>query len=586
FDAPSSWRSFQPSVQDRQARIEPAAVALHLAPVEPNHFAAVLREHRHGNVPVDLAAVSVVDDDGLALVLRVRIGAAGRDVEAAADLFVQQPVEQPAAQPGVRAERDLTEIARARVGVEHLVQLALANARARLDDPAALDPQQHVLDRLPVVHVPSRRVELTLDRVTHRRREHLGAWEIADDRRVDEAHGSDVHAQARAVARVAARRLRLDLEDRRRVQLLDQPRLRLADAPPWLVAGAQKQVDVLVVGEPLELRLPLGRSVDEHPAGVVHAVVQEERLARVVPGVQPLARHLLEGVLVGRRAHDERHVGHLERHVVQHRAAQRIALGARRRDLRLEPEVALDVQHPRAGLRRAPGQPARQDRSRRVVVHEHRVAGLHAGRDLHHRPSDGVDRRVVEREHDLEVKGKPRGIDPGVCSFAWPSEAFAPRACPAWEGRKERNVAHPNSRRARRETAVGALQYSAVGILLTIPDVRRPIAYARSMAPVRTRIAPSPTGKPHVGTAYTALFNVAFARQQGGQFVLRIEDTDRTRYDPDSEGLIFDTLRWLKLDWDEGPDVGGPFGPYRQSERTEIYREVAEQLVQKGAAYR
>ncbi len=106
------------------------------------------------------------------------------------------------------------------------------------------------------------------------------------------------------------------------------------------------------------------------------------------------------------------------------------------------------------------------------------------------------------------------------------------------------------------------------------------------MAPVRTRIAPSPTGNPHVGTAYTALFNVAFARQQGGQFVLRIEDTDRTRYDPDSEGLIFDTLRWLKLDWDEGPDVGGPFGPYRQSERTEIYREVAEQLVQKGAAYR
>lgn len=103
---------------------------------------------------------------------------------------------------------------------------------------------------------------------------------------------------------------------------------------------------------------------------------------------------------------------------------------------------------------------------------------------------------------------------------------------------------------------------------------------------VRVRIAPSPTGNPHVGTAYTALFNVAFARQQGGKFVLRIEDTDRNRYDPESEGLIFDTLRWLKLHWDEGPDVGGPFGPYRQSERTEIYREIAEELVRKGAAYR
>src|SRR5215216_939275 len=103
---------------------------------------------------------------------------------------------------------------------------------------------------------------------------------------------------------------------------------------------------------------------------------------------------------------------------------------------------------------------------------------------------------------------------------------------------------------------------------------------------VRVRIAPSPTGLPHVGTAYQSIFDLAFARQQGGQFVLRIEDTDRNRYDPDSEAQIFDTLRWLKLDWDEGPDVGGPFGPYRQSERTEIYREVAEDLVRRGAAYR
>src|SRR5919204_620959 len=102
---------------------------------------------------------------------------------------------------------------------------------------------------------------------------------------------------------------------------------------------------------------------------------------------------------------------------------------------------------------------------------------------------------------------------------------------------------------------------------------------------VRVRVAPSPTGNPHVGTAYTSLFNLAFARQQGGQFVLRIEDTDRSRYDPESEGQIFDTLRWLGLGWDEAPAVGGPHGPYRQSERTDIYREYAEELVRKGHAY-
>lgn len=103
---------------------------------------------------------------------------------------------------------------------------------------------------------------------------------------------------------------------------------------------------------------------------------------------------------------------------------------------------------------------------------------------------------------------------------------------------------------------------------------------------VRVRIAPSPTGKPHIGTGYVALFNLALARQQGGQFVLRVEDTDRTRYDPESEGLIFDTVRWLGIEWDEGPDVGGPHGPYRQSERLDIYREYAEELVRRGHAYR
>jgi len=103
--------------------------------------------------------------------------------------------------------------------------------------------------------------------------------------------------------------------------------------------------------------------------------------------------------------------------------------------------------------------------------------------------------------------------------------------------------------------------------------------------PVRTRIAPSPTGDPHVGTAYVALFNYALARKHGGQFLLRIEDTDRQRSHPARERMIFEALRWLGLSWDEGPDVGGPHGPYRQSERTEIYREHAEELVRKGAAY-
>ncbi|MBI4507061.1 MAG: glutamate--tRNA ligase, partial [Chloroflexi bacterium] len=102
---------------------------------------------------------------------------------------------------------------------------------------------------------------------------------------------------------------------------------------------------------------------------------------------------------------------------------------------------------------------------------------------------------------------------------------------------------------------------------------------------VRVRIAPSPTGDPHVGTAYMALFDLAFARQHGGHFILRIEDTDRTRYVPESEQLIFETLRWLGLDWDEGPDKGGPYGPYRQSERLELYRRAANDLLAKGAAY-
>jgi glutamyl-tRNA synthetase len=105
-------------------------------------------------------------------------------------------------------------------------------------------------------------------------------------------------------------------------------------------------------------------------------------------------------------------------------------------------------------------------------------------------------------------------------------------------------------------------------------------------SPIRVRIAPSPTGDPHVGTAYIGLLNYLFAKQRGGQFVLRIEDTDRTRFVASSEQMIFDALKWVGLTWDEGPDVGGPHGPYRQSERTEIYREHCEILLANGTAYR
>jgi glutamyl-tRNA synthetase len=102
---------------------------------------------------------------------------------------------------------------------------------------------------------------------------------------------------------------------------------------------------------------------------------------------------------------------------------------------------------------------------------------------------------------------------------------------------------------------------------------------------VRTRIAPSPTGEPHVGTAYIALFNQCFAKAHGGEFILRIEDTDQTRSTPESEKAILDSLKWLGLDWAEGPDCGGDKGPYRQSERKDIYGQYAEQLVEKGHAF-
>src|SRR5271165_3616855 len=101
----------------------------------------------------------------------------------------------------------------------------------------------------------------------------------------------------------------------------------------------------------------------------------------------------------------------------------------------------------------------------------------------------------------------------------------------------------------------------------------------------RVRIAPSPTGDPHIGTAYMALFDFAYARQTGGRFVLRIEDTDQARYNPASEQSIYDALHWLGLFWDEGPDIGGPHAPYRQSERLGLYGDYAQQLVANSHAY-
>jgi nondiscriminating glutamyl-tRNA synthetase len=103
---------------------------------------------------------------------------------------------------------------------------------------------------------------------------------------------------------------------------------------------------------------------------------------------------------------------------------------------------------------------------------------------------------------------------------------------------------------------------------------------------VRVRFAPSPTGHLHVGGARTAIFNWLFAKHHSGDFIIRVEDTDQARSTRESEQMVLDDLRWLRLDWVEGPDVGGPHAPYRQSERVELYGRVANELVERGVAYR
>src|SRR5437764_15337491 len=103
---------------------------------------------------------------------------------------------------------------------------------------------------------------------------------------------------------------------------------------------------------------------------------------------------------------------------------------------------------------------------------------------------------------------------------------------------------------------------------------------------VRVRLAPSPTGFAHLGTSSTSLYNVLFARANSGVFVLRVDDTDIQRNRDEYEKVIYEALHWLGLDWDEGPDKGGDHGPYRQSERLDLYREDAQRLLESKQAYR
>ena len=105
------------------------------------------------------------------------------------------------------------------------------------------------------------------------------------------------------------------------------------------------------------------------------------------------------------------------------------------------------------------------------------------------------------------------------------------------------------------------------------------------MSNVRVRFCPSPTGNPHVGMVRTALFNWAYARHTGGTFIFRIEDTDIARDSEQSYQDLLASLRWLGMDWDEGPEVGGPHSPYRQSQRMDIYADIAKKLLDSGKAY-
>ncbi|KAI0883461.1 uncharacterized protein GGS22DRAFT_31115 [Annulohypoxylon maeteangense] len=128
-----------------------------------------------------------------------------------------------------------------------------------------------------------------------------------------------------------------------------------------------------------------------------------------------------------------------------------------------------------------------------------------------------------------------------------------------------------------------------------VPSARRPVDLTPMeavefqpphRAPARTRFAPSPTGYLHIGSLRTALFNYLYAKASGGQFILRIEDTDQSRLVPDAEKRLYEDLKWAGLDWDEGPDIGGPYNPYKQSENLPIYSQYADELMNRNRAYR
>ena len=116
-------------------------------------------------------------------------------------------------------------------------------------------------------------------------------------------------------------------------------------------------------------------------------------------------------------------------------------------------------------------------------------------------------------------------------------------------------------------------------------NARIPEEIGMTITNVRVRFAPSPTGDPHVGNIRSALFNWLYARHTGGVFVLRIEDTDQNRKVEGAVEAIYESLNWMGLDWNEGPDVGGPFGPYVQSERIPLYQDIAKKLEYRGNAY-
>src|SRR5688572_8189332 len=168
-------------------------------------------------------------------------------------------------------------------------------------------------------------------------------------------------------------------------------------------------------------------------------------------------------------------------------------------------------------------------------------AGLHRRHGLRRRDTD----RVHDRVHDAAPRGRPARRHPGG-------------------GRQ--------ARRRRRRGGRGRRRWR--------PPERGP------RVSVRCRFAPAPSGSIHVGNARSALFSWLYARHEGGTFVLRLEDTDASRVTEEASQGVVEDLRWLGLGWDEGPDVGGPYGPYRQSERSDIYREMTDRLLEGGHAYR